>query len=56
MNYPDYIRENCLAEAKRYDSGKLAKSHLLSVIAGKFFKDYSTVDSAISPASIIRRS
>ena len=46
MNYPDYIRENCLAEAKRYDSGKLAKSHLLSVIAGKFFKDYSTVDSA----------
>lgn len=46
MSYSDYIRENCLAEAKRFDSGKLATSHLLSVIAGKFFKDYPTVDAA----------
>ena len=46
MSYSDYIRENCLSEAKRFDSGKLAKSHVLAVIASKFFKDFPTVDSA----------
>ena len=46
MSFPDYIRDRAITEAKRLDSGKLLKSHVLTIVAAKFFKDYETADAA----------
>ena len=46
MSYSDYIRDRCITEAKQLDCGKLLKSHVLTVIAAKFFKDYEVADAA----------
>jgi len=35
-----------MTEAKRLDTGKLLKSHVLTIIAAKFFKDYETADAS----------
>jgi len=46
MSFPDYIRDRAMTEAKRLDTGKLLKSHVLTIIAAKFFKDYETADAS----------
>ena len=46
MSFPDYIRDRAITEAKLLDSGKLLKSHVLTIVAAKFFKDYETADAA----------
>lgn len=46
MNYVEYIRDRSIAEAKQLDAGVLLKSHILTVIAAKFFKNYEIADAA----------
>ena len=46
MSFSEYIRDRAITEAKRLDSGKLLKSHVLTIIAAKFFKDYETADAS----------
>ena len=46
MSFPEYIRDRSITEAKRLDSGKLLKSHVLTIVAAKFFKDYETADAS----------
>ena len=46
MSFVEYVRDRSITEAKRMDSSKLLKSHLLTVIAAKFFKDYETADTS----------
>jgi SpoVK/Ycf46/Vps4 family AAA+-type ATPase len=46
MSYVEYVRDRSITEAKRLDSGKLLKSHVLTIIAAKFFKDYETADAS----------
>ena len=46
MSYSEYIRDRCITEATQLDCGKLLKSHVLTVIAAKFFKDYEIADAS----------
>lgn len=46
MNYPEYIQSRAMAEAKLLDCGELRESHILTVIAAKFFKDYEIADAS----------
>ena len=46
MTLPELIRELAISEAKRFDSSRLEKSHLLAVLAYRFMIKYDTLDSA----------
>ena len=46
MSYVEYVRDRSITEAKRLDSGKLLKSHVLTIVAAKFFKDYEVADAS----------
>ena len=48
MSYSDYIRVRAIAEAKLFDCGNLLESHILTVVAAKFFKNYEVADKSRS--------
>lgn len=53
MSFVEYVRDRSITEAKRMDSSKLLKSHVLTVIAAKFFKDYESADASRKISTLV---